>query len=558
MERPLIFYSISLFLGCFFSAVFNENIYIVPIIILGIHIIIYFTLKEIKFTIIMFLFSILGIINFNIYFNFQPNTQPLIRIDNKLTYKMEGNIKGRKIILKNNIKELEEGQLIKVEKGTFKRNIIYEKGIIGEYNIQNYTIKNVDIKSKIYTIKRSINNKFIKNLGEKRGSIVVSLCFGDSSYLEKEDKDNIKKLGVIHALSVSGFHLALVYRIFEIVFNMKVAIIASYLYLIFTGFKYSTIRAFIMILVLKLSDKFYKKYDSLSSISLAFLIILFLKPYAFMEVGFMLSFLATLGILVFNKRISRCIYFLPLKLNSAISLSLSSQVFLIPYISFTLKELSPGFLLGNIFLMPIFSMIIIIGIIGAVIFPFKYVFNFAIMLLKNLCILLEGAIYILTKLCPDLIYVENVFGLFIISIYICFMLYKTGKIKYKYLPLFLLVAVFFNMYTIFPKIYILKNEKINATIIKYKDKSIMYCDYDIENGKYVLEIKDNFNIDKVIQNYNQYIPVYIKENKLKSINYYKEYFQQNINNYDSYDIICMKSNDYKEYRIVFGKIFKIR
>lgn len=558
MERPLIFYSISLFLGCFLSAVFNENIYIILIIILGIHIIIYFTLKEIKFTIIMFLFSILGIINFNIYFNFQPNTQPLIRIDNKLTYKVEGNIKGRKIILKNNIKELEEGQLIKVENGTFKRNIIYEKGIIGEYNIQNYTIKNVDIKSKIYTIKRSISNKFIKNLGKKRGAIVVSLCFGDSSYLEKEDKDNIKKLGVIHALSVSGFHLALVYRIFEIVFNMKVAIILSYLYLIFTGFKYSTIRAFIMILVIKLSDKFYKKYDSLSSISLAFLIILFLKPYAFMEVGFMLSFLATLGILVFNKRISRCIYFLPSKLNSAISLSLSSQVFLIPYISFTLKELSPGFLLGNIFLMPIFSMIIIIGIIGTVIFPFKYVFNFAIMLLKNLCIFLEGAIYILTKLCPDLIYVENVFGLFIISIYICFMLYKTGKIKYKYLPLFLLVAVFFNMYTIFPKIYILKNKKINATIIKYKDKSIMYCDYDIENGKYVLEIKDNFNIDKVIQNYNQYIPVYIKENKLKSINYYKEYFQQNINNYDSYDIICMKSNDYKEYRIVFGKIFKIR
>ncbi|SDK96624.1 competence protein ComEC [Clostridium cochlearium] len=558
MERPLIFYSISLFLGCFLSAVFNENIYIILIIILLIHIIIYFTLKEIKFTIIMFLFSILGIINFNIYFNFQPNTQPLIRIDNKLTYKVEGNIKGRKIILKNNIKELEEGQLIKVENGTFKRNIIYEKGIIGEYNIQNYTIKNVDIKSKIYTIKRSISNKFIKNLGKKRGAIVVSLCFGDSSYLEKEDKDNIKKLGVIHALSVSGFHLALVYRIFEIVFNMKVAIILSYLYLIFTGFKYSTIRAFIMILVIKLSDKFYKKYDSLSSISLAFLIILFLKPYAFMEVGFMLSFLATLGILVFNKRISRCIYFLPSKLNSAISLSLSSQVFLIPYISFTLKELSPGFLLGNIFLMPIFSMIIIIGIIGTVIFPFKYVFNFAIMLLKNLCIFLEGAIYILTKLCPDLIYVENVFGLFIISIYICFMLYKTGKIKYKYLPLFLLVAVFFNMYTIFPKIYILKNKKINATIIKYKDKSIMYCDYDIENGKYVLEIKDNFNIDKVIQNYNQYIPVYIKENKLKSINYYKEYFQQNINNYDSYDIICMKSNDYKEYRIVFGKIFKIR
>lgn len=558
MERPLVFYSISLFLGCFFSIIFNENIYITVIIMLVIHIIIYLTLKEIKFTIIMFLFSILGVISFNLYFSFQPKTGALIRINNKYDYKVEGTIKGRKLILKNNIKKLEEGQLIKVESGDFKRNVVYEKGIIGEYNIQHYVLQNRDFRSKIYNLKRNINNKFINSLGKKRGSIVVSLCFGDSSYLEKEDKDNIKKLGVIHALSVSGFHLALVYKIFEIIFTMKFAIIASYLYLAFTGFKYSTIRAFIMILVLKLSDEFYGEYDSLSSISLAFLIILFLKPYAFMEIGFMLSFLSTLGILMFNKKISKYIYFLPSKLNSAISLSLSSQIFLIPYSSFILKELSIGFLLGNIFLMPIFSMIIIIGVIGAILCPFKYIFNVVVLVLKNLCIILEGSTYILIKVCPDLIYIEEIFGIFIISIYICFMMYKAGKVKYKYLPLFLLVAVFFNAYTVFPKVYILKNEKVKATIIKYKDESIMYCDYDLEEGKYIIELKDNFNIDKVITNAKGYLPIHIKENKLKAINFYKEYFHKNIDNYEGYDIICMKSNDYKEYKIIFGKIFRIR
>ncbi|AAO36544.1 ComEC/Rec2 family competence protein [Clostridium tetani] len=558
MERPLVFYSISLFLGCFFSIIFNESTYITLIIMLVIHIVIYLTLREINFTIIMFLFSILGIISFNLYFSFQPKTGALIRINNKYDYRVEGTIKGRKLILKNNIKKLEEGQLIKVESGDFKRNVVYEKGIIGEYNIQHYVLQNRDFRSKIYNLKRNINNKFINSLGKKRGSIVVSLCFGDSSYLDKEDKDNIKKLGVIHALSVSGFHLALVYKIFEIIFTMKFAIIASYLYLAFTGFKYSTIRAFIMILVLKLSDKFYGEYDSLSSISLAFLIILFLKPYAFMEIGFMLSFLSTLGILMFDKKISKYIYFLPSKLNSAISLSLSSQIFLIPYSSFTLKELSIGFLLGNIFLMPIFSMIIIIGVIGAILCPFKYIFNLVILVLKNLCILLEGATYILIKVCPDLIYIEEIFGIFIISIYICFMMYKAGKVKYRYLPLFLLVAVFFNAYTVFPKVYILKNEKVKATIIKYKDESIMYCDYDLEEGKYIIELKDNFNIDKVITNAKGYLPIHIKENKLKAINFYKEYFQKNIDNYEGYDIICMKSNDYKEYKIIFGKIFRIR
>ncbi|RXI71092.1 ComEC/Rec2 family competence protein [Clostridium tetani] len=558
MERPLVFYSISLFLGCFFSIIFNESTYITLIIMLVIHIVIYLTLREINFTIIMFLFSILGIISFNLYFSFQPKTGALIRINNKYDYRVEGTIKGRKLILKNNIKKLEEGQLIKVESGDFKRNVVYEKGIIGEYNIQHYVLQNRDFRSKIYNLKRNINNKFINSLGKKRGSIVVSLCFGDSSYLDKEDKDNIKKLGVIHALSVSGFHLALVYKIFEIIFTMKFAIIASYLYLAFTGFKYSTIRAFIMILVLKLSDKFYGEYDSLSSIFLAFLIILFLKPYAFMEIGFMLSFLSTLGILMFDKKISKYIYFLPSKLNSAISLSLSSQIFLIPYSSFTLKELSIGFLLGNIFLMPIFSMIIIIGVIGAILCPFKYIFNLVILVLKNLCILLEGATYILIKVCPDLIYIEEIFGIFIISIYICFMMYKAGKVKYRYLPLFLLVAVFFNAYTVFPKVYILKNEKVKASIIKYKDESIMYCDYDLEEGKYIIELKDNFNIDKVITNAKGYLPIHIKENKLKAINFYKEYFQKNIDNYEGYDIICMKSNDYKEYKIIFGKIFRIR
>lgn len=557
MERPLVFYSISLFLACFFSVIFSGNICTTVIIIFIFHIIIYLTLREMKFTIIMFMFSILGIISFNLYFSFQPQTGSVIRINNKYGYRVEGSVKGRKVILKNNVKKLEEGQLIKIENGDFKSNIIYEKGIIGEYNIKQYTLQNKDFRSKIYNLKRNISNKFIENLDKKRGAIVVSLCFGDSSYLEKEDKQDIKKLGVIHALSVSGFHLALVYKVFEFIFTMKFAIVASYLYLVFTGCKYSTIRAFIMILVLKLSNKFYGEYDSLSSISLAFLIILFLKPYAFMEIGFMLSFLSTLGILMFNKKISKYIYFLPSKLNSAISLSLSSQIFLIPYVAFTIKELSTGFLIGNIFLMPIFSIIIIMGVIGATLSSVKYIFSLCIVILKNLCIILEGAIYILIKLCPDLMYIEEVFGVFIITIYISFIMYKIGKTKYKYLPLFLLIAVFFNIYTIFPKVYLLKNEKVEATIIKYRDKSMMYCDYDIEEGKYIMELKDNFNIDKVITNGKEHLPIYIRENKFKAINSYREYFYKNIDNYKGYDIICMKSNDYKEYKIILGKIFRI-
>lgn len=57
-----------------------------------------------------------------------------------------------------------------------------------------------------------------------------------------------------------------------------------------------------MIIILKLSKKVFRKYDSLSSISLAAIIILLNKPYYILDIGFMLSFLSTLGILLYNKK----------------------------------------------------------------------------------------------------------------------------------------------------------------------------------------------------------------------------------------------------------------
>ncbi len=163
--------------------------------------------------------------------------------------------------------------------------------------------------------------------------MVMSLCFGETKYISNSDKDILKKLGVIHVVSVSGFHMAIIYKLLERVLGLTLAIPVSFLYVILTGMKSSAIRAFIMIIILKLSKKVFRKYDSLSSISLAAIIILLNKPYYMLDIGFMLSFYLP-SILLYNKKISRTLYKLPQRINSCLSLTLSSQIYTFPYYVF--------------------------------------------------------------------------------------------------------------------------------------------------------------------------------------------------------------------------------
>ena len=140
--------------------------------------------------------------------------------------------------------------------------------------------------------------------------------------------------------------------------------------MIFTGGLPSTIRAFIMIFILKIASKVYKKYDSLSSVSLAAIILLIFRPFYILDIGFMLSFLCVLGIIVFNKKMKKMLYKLPSALNESFSLSLSSQIFSIPYAVVALKTFSLGFLFSNFLLLPLYTIVVILGNVGLCVVPF--------------------------------------------------------------------------------------------------------------------------------------------------------------------------------------------
>lgn len=521
MKRPLLYYAISLFIGSLFTYTLFQNALVGAVIAASFFAIFFFTLDK-RFFIINILFFFIGMATFTMYFNIQVPDSAYIRVIEKKGYYYLADYKGRKIILTGKIGTIKEGEKL-IAYGKFQSNKEYSRGIIGKYKIENKIICKKDLIYYLYDIKRNIYIGYKESLGEEKAALVMSLCYGDAGYLSKSQKSEFQEMGVFHAISVSGFHMAIIYKVLENIVGIRLSILISFIYILFTGIQASTIRAFVMIFIFRCSKMVFKNYDSISSLSFAALIILFIKPYYIMDIGFMLSFSATLGILLYYKKFLRIMYKLPKMLNESLSITLSSQIFSVPYTAFTIQNFSGGFILGNLVLLPMYSAIVILGNIALLVYSMKPIFNFLSMGLNLLLIAVQGANYLILKLCPPVSYFGYLDGIALIMIYVSFVLYKHGHKKYKYLPAFILTMMVCQNYSFIPRIYYMQFLKSEAIVIEYKLDKILVCNYDESSTKQVINLKEDMKINKVITNPEKSFMVELG-NKLhvKVIPYYKD------------------------------------
>lgn len=509
MKRPLIYYSISVFIGCVSSMMLYENALIGAVIAASFFAILFFTLDE-KFFIINILFFAIGIFSFTMYFNIKIPDTIEVRLTENKGYYYVSSYKGRKILLSGKISKIKEGERIKIY-GTFKNDKDFSRGVIGNYKVDKYDTCKKDYVYYLYEIKRNIYAQYKEILGDERSALVMALCYGDTGYLTKSQKSEFLKMGVFHAVSVSGFHMAIIYKVLEIVIGLKFAILVSFIYILFTGMQASTVRAFIMIIIFKFSKMFFKNYDTLSSLALAALILLIIKPYYIIDVGFMLSFLATLGIIIYYKKILRTLYRLPQKLNESLSITLSSQIFSVPYTAFNIQNFSSGFILGNIFLLPMYSVIVILGNSALLFCSIPVMFRLLSSGLNFVLTAIEGANYLILKFCPPITYLTYLDGFALILIYLSFILYKHGYRKFKYLPSFILILILFQSYSFVPQVYYINFSEGEGVVIKYKTNKVMVCSYSQSSAKEVINIKEKMNIEKIFTNPKQNFKIDIDE-----------------------------------------------
>lgn len=507
--------------------------------------------KKLDLLIILTIFFLVPIVNNILYYNISLGNVEEIRIISLNNYGGIGEIQGRKFYLSGEFDNLRVGDKI-LSKITETKDINIEKGIIGEVKIDSYEKLDIDIKSRVYRIREEIFNNLREKLGSRRSALITSMAFGYTEFLDREDTNNMKNLGVLHAVSVSGLHMVLVYSLLKRILGEKISPIIAIIYVIFTGCATSTVRAYIMLICLNLAVPFRRSYNPLAGLSLAGIIIILYKPYSLFELGFQLSFLSTLGIILFNKKINKYFYKLPKVVREGTSISLSSQVFTFPFLILYFKEFSLGFLIGNLVLIPFINIIVILGNLLALTFKIKVIFNYLAFLCYYSTLLLDILSEKLLTILPNPMYLNEIIAISYIIFLITIYFYKKGYRRIIYFNLTILMYFYFIFYSPLPTLEYYKEGvmsisyrgdrkvvALKAGVDLNKFESITFSNEEYKNFKRI-KVKEQLEIEKI----NKDILIRNKEKR------YLIQLSKKKNEYN-YDIIDCKQSNY--FKIIFLK-----
>ncbi|GAB6072098.1 hypothetical protein JCM14244_04750 [Venenivibrio stagnispumantis] len=215
-----------------------------------------------------------------------------------------------------------------------------------------YTIFNLKEKMIQNYQKYSINPQLL--------GIGLALIFGEKGKLQEETKSKFSYTGLSHLLAISGFHvaiLAFILNFFLFFLNERVRYIILMIllpfYAIFTGLQAPVVRAVFMINLFLLSKILYIKSNNLNILFFVGFIILLISPDSLFSISFQLSFLATLGIILFINN-----YKIDLK-NPVLTFFISSILISIVAVLFTMPVVLyyfGGFSIISIIATPIASL----------------------------------------------------------------------------------------------------------------------------------------------------------------------------------------------------------
>ena len=220
----------------------------------------------------------------------------------------------------------------------------------------------------------------------QNGDVMYALLTGDRGAISDTVNYVFSRAGILHLLAVSGLHVGFIVTL--ICFALKrlrlhpliecaIVVVPLLFYAYICAFTPSVMRAIVMVVCSYIARACFGRYDMLSSISWAALLILIIQPFYLFDVGFQLSFLSVYGIATMYAAINR--WLSERKINkvlryiiNAFLLSLSCVVATVFTVSINFGEVPVFSALLNIFVIPLVSIAFTVGIFGLIPSVFHY------------------------------------------------------------------------------------------------------------------------------------------------------------------------------------------
>ena len=433
---------------------------------------------------------------------------------------------SEKIVVFYTLQSVEEKNLWKSQTETFKVKINGNLELPGEnrnqsqFNYQKFLYYNKIhwvLKAKTFDSMQKLPSSIINNLApsnmriailkhiDEKTTIKVSqymktLLFADLNSLDKVTVQHFKEIGIIHLLSISGLHIqffltGLVFLLWRIGFTKETTFYVMFVILpvygSLTGWGTSVYRAIIMSLILLVSSHFKKVVSSLDVWSWTLISALIVNPYQIFSVGFQLSYLLSLILLVLSQTyltISR----LPILTNLIISFIL--MLVSIPILSYHFFEFSWIGVFANLFFVPLFTwmllpVFIILMILSFTIYSTSF-YQYSLVSIESFLSWIEKIVEKISEL-PLITIVTGRVPLFLTILFIlsltCFILtleIRENYFKRRLVSIILVVTSllffsFYHRYSFYDKVILVDVGQGDSILIK---KSFGKGNYLIDTG----------------------------------------------------------------------------
>lgn len=258
-----------------------------------------------------------------------------------------------------------------------------------------------------------------------------------------------------------------------------------------TGATASVVRACIMSILGLMSFLFYRKSDVYNNLAFSSFIILIFNPYTIFDMGFLLSYGGTIGIILFSNKLSKKF---PIKnkilnyIKEMFFVCISANIIIIPIIMYNFNTLSLTFFISNVLVSPIMGIVVILGFVQ--IFLSIININLAYLLSIFLNPMLEILIFIAdftAKLPLSKILIPTPNIIFIIIYYVIILFCNKINIK-KTIIILSIIIIIFNLLNLLPKdlrIYFIDVGQGDSTLILTpKGNSILIDGGGSETGSF--------------------------------------------------------------------------
>ena len=287
---------------------------------------------------------------------------------------------GNIIKVRGKLRQFEEA----ANKGNFdSRKYYLSLGFYGKIEAGTIEVINSDysgIRQGLYELRMEIierleklcsdNNGIFSIINNKNG-IIGAIILGDKTDLDSGIKELYSVSGIAHILAISGLHISFIgmaiYRLlrrrFRFLFSAAVSIPVVLSFGIMSGFGISTIRAIIMFILKIIGEVLGRKYDAITAISLAGLVLLVQNPFVVCNSGFQMSFGAIIAIVLILPIVEEILN-TDNKIIKVISANFTISLVMNPILAWNYYELPTFSFLLNIVVVPLMSVVIVSSIAG--------------------------------------------------------------------------------------------------------------------------------------------------------------------------------------------------